>query len=125
MPFTYNEETHAITMAAGDTANLQVDVEWDRLSDADVLLFAVFDPAQTGDLVCKAVEIADGRASIRICNHDTRDIPEGSYKWNLRLVTGPALDENGNVRVDECSDDVITVFDSPPKFKLTRGGAYV
>ena len=125
MPFAYNEETNAITMPAGDTANIEVGVEWDRLAEGDVLLFAVFDPAASGDLVCKPVEIVDGLAQIRICNHDTRDIEPGRYRWNLRLVTSPAYDEDGNVRVDECTDDVITVFDKPPEFKLTRGGAYV
>lgn len=125
MPFAYDEESRAITMAAGDTANLWVDVEWDRLAPGDVLLFAIFDPAAAGDLVCKPVEIVDGQAHIRICNHDTRSIEPGRYRWNLRLVTSPIYDEEGNVRVDECTDDVITVFDTPPVFKLTRGGAQV
>lgn len=125
MPFSYNSETHAIAMARGDTANLWIDVEWDRLAPGDVLLFAIFDPGGSGDLVLRPVEIADGQALIRICNHDTRDIEPGTYRWNLRLVTSPVYDEDGNVRVDECTDDVITVFDAPPRFKLTRGGADV
>ena len=112
-------------MATGDTANIWVDVEWDKIAPGDVLLFAIFDPSETGDLVCKPAEIVDGTAHIRLCNHDTRDIEPGRYKWNLRLITSPVYDEEGNVRVDECSDDVITVFDTPPSFRLTRGGAYV
>ncbi len=125
MPFVFDENSRAITMAAGDTADIAVYVNWDRLSAGDVLLFAVFDPAQSGDLICKPVAIEDGQARVRLCNHDTRDIEPGRYKWNLRIVTSPDLDESGNVRADECTDDVLTAFDSPPTFKLTRGGGYV
>lgn len=125
MPFTYDSTDNSIVMAAGDTANIWADVEWDKLAAGDVLLFAIFDPKADGDLVCKPVEIEDEQAHIRICNHDTRDIPPGRYRWNLRLVTGPVRDEEGNVRVDECADDVITVFNDPPSFRITRGGAYV
>ena len=125
MPFAYDESSNAIQMAPGDTANIWVDVEWDRLAAGDVLLFAVFDPNESGDLVCKPVEIVDGQAHIRICNHDTRDIEPGTYRWNLRIVTSPVRDEQGNVRVDECAGEVVTVFDTTPKFKLLRGGAYV
>ena len=124
MPFALDESSRAITMACGDTANFWADVEWDRLAEGDVLLFAIFDPDE-GDLLVKPVEIEDGQAHIRICNHDTRDIEPGRYKWNLRLVTSPVYDEEGNVRVDECTDDVITVFDNPPSIRLARGGAYV
>lgn len=125
MPFAYNPENNAISMAAGDTANIWVDVEWDRLAPGDVILFAIFEPGGSGDLVCTPVEIENGRAMIRICNHDTRDIEPGTYRWNLRIVTSPVRDEQGNVRVDECADEVVTVFDTTPKFKLLRGGAYV
>lgn len=125
MPFAFDEKTRAITMAAGDTADIAVYVNWDRLSAGDVLLFAVFDPNEDGDLFVKQAEIEDGQAHVRLCNHDTRDIEPGRYKWNLRIVTSPAMDESGNARADECTDDVLTAFDSPPIFKLTRGGGYV
>jgi hypothetical protein len=125
MPFAYNTETNAIRMAVGDTGGFSVRVEWDRLAKGDVILFAIFDPSADGDLLCKPVGIKDGRAYIRLCNHDTRDIEPGRYKWNLRIVTSPVYDDDGNVRVDECTDDVITVFDTPPTIQLTRGGAAV
>ena len=125
MPFAFDENTRAITMAAGDTADIAVYVNWDRLSAGAVLLFAMFDPVQSGDLICKPVAIEDGQAHVRLCNHDTRDIQPGRYKWNLRIVTSPDMDDSGNVRADECTDDVLTVFDSPPAFKLTKGGGYV
>ena len=126
MPFTYNPDTREIRMPPGDTATISVAVSWDALRPGDVVLFAVYDPsADSGDLLCKAVNITDGRADIRLCNHDTRDIPPGVYRWDLRVVTDPARDENGNVIADDCGDHVITVFDKSPKFRLQRGGAYV
>ena len=125
MPFTFDSATKNITMAAGDTATITVNVSWDKLAAGDVLLFALFDSDESGELICKPVEIANGTASIRLCNHDTRDIPPGRYRWTLRLVTSPAQDTDGSVRADECSDEVITLFNTPPCFIITRGGAYV
>lgn len=125
MPFRFEASDNSIQMACGDTANIFVDVEWDRLNEGDVLLFAVFDKSTGEDLLLKPVEIENGTAKIRLCNHDTRDLEAGRYKWNLRLVTSPARDEQGNVIADECSDDVVTVFDDPPNIRLTKGGARV
>lgn len=125
MPFTFDMETYAIKMSAGDTANIAVNISWNKLSEGDVLLFAVFDPYTGTDVLCKNSPIEGGRANIRLCNHDTRDIPPGRYRWNLRAVTSPAKDKDGNIKADECSDDVVTVFDNPPSFKIGFGGAYV
>lgn len=96
-----------------------------RYPPGDVILFTIFDHNTGEDKLIKPVEILDGRAHIRLCNHDTRDITPATYRWNLRIVTSPVRDEEGNVRVDECTDNVITVFDDPPKIKLWKGGAYV
>ena len=126
MPFTYNPDTREIRIAPGDTASILVEIDWAALKPGDVVLFAVYDPsAERGDLFCRAAEIVDGAAHVRLCNSDTRDIPPGVYRWDLRIVTDPARDANGNVIADDCSDHVITVFDKSPKFRLQRGGAYV
>jgi hypothetical protein len=126
MAFVFDEKTQAIRMPAGDTADIPVTVEWDGLRDGDAVVFAIFDPKEeSGDLVVRSAELVDGCAVIRLCNHDTRDVPPGHYRWNLRIVTGPARDAEGRVIADECSDSVITVFETPPSFRLTRGGAYV
>lgn len=124
MPFRFNEEDNSIQMACGDTGGFTVEIEWEKLAPGDVILFAISERSGEDKLV-KPMEIEDGQAHIRLCNHDTRDIEAGRYRWNLRIVTSPVYDEDGNVRVDECSDDVITVFDDPPNIRLTRGGAYV
>lgn len=64
-------------MASGDTGNIPIEIEWAKLAPGDVILFAIFDPTQEGDLAINTVAIEDGHANIRICNHDTRDIPAG------------------------------------------------
>ena len=125
MPFTYDSKTHAISMACGDTTNIQINVQWDSLGAGDVLLFAAFNRDTGKDVLRKPVMIEQGRANIRLCNHDTRDIPAGKYRWNLRIITSPVLDDDGNVQVDACTDDVVTVFDSPPIFRLMNGGGRV
>lgn len=125
MPFAYDTTDNSITMAVGDTATITAIVEWENLAPGDVILFAIFDRTTGEDKLCKPVEIKDEQAVIRLCNRDTRDIPAGRYKWNLRIVTDPVYDEEGNVRVDECTDDVITVFNDPPNIRLTIGGARV
>ena len=125
MAFSFNPDTRQITLPIGDTADLYVNVNWDGLSERDAILFAIFDPDANGDLLCKAADLEGGRAHIRLCNQDTRDLQPGTYRWQLRIVTDPARDETGRVIADDCTDHVITVFDDIPRIKLNRGGAYV
>lgn len=125
MPFYFDTAKYTIAMACGDTGNIQVNIDWEQLSEGDVVVFAIFDKATAQDLLVKTIKIENGEAAIRLCNHDTRDIPAGNQNWNLRIVTNPALDDDGNAYADDCTDDVVTVFNVPPVFKLTSGGAYV
>lgn len=125
MAFVFDTQTGNITLPRGDTGNINVSVNYDELKEGDAIVFAIFDKYTGEDFLIKAADIVDGKAVIRICNHDTRGLVAKSYNWNLRIVTDPTRDENGNVVADECTDDVITVFQNPPKFKLTNGGAYV
>ena len=127
MAFVFDTQTGNITMPTGDTGDIHVNVNYDELKEGDAVLFAVFDKYDKtgGDLLIKTADIVDGKAHIRLCNADTRNLAAGAYKWQLRIVTDPARDENGNIIADECTDNVISVFQTPPTFKLTRGGAYV
>lgn len=127
MPFVFNEQDRSIAMAAGDTADIYVSVDWVGIADGDAVLFAVFNPNTGEDVLIKAADVTDGKVHIRLCNHDTRDMPAGRYRWQLRIVTSPARDEAGNVMADECTDDVISVFDygAIPGFTLRRTGARV
>lgn len=127
MAFKFNKTNYEISMPPGDTGDLHIDVEWKsgNVDDAAVI-FGVVDK-NGKDLIVKAGDLADGKAHIRLCNHDTRDLEPGRYKWQLRIVTSPARDENGNVIADECSDNVISVFngDKMPTFRLEKKGARV
>ena len=127
MPFTFDEATYRISMPPGDTGNLFFDVEWDTHEKEAVVIFAIVNRRTGKDVLLKTAEVADGRAHIRLCNHDTRDLEPGTYNWQARLVTSPAKDEDGNVIADECTDDVDSVFDGDnmPVFRLERGGARV
>ena len=125
MAGNYDETTRQITLPCGDTFDIWVDIDWPDLAEGDVVLFGIFDKNTGNDILVKYADIEDGKAHIRLCNKDTRDVEPATYRWNLRIVTDPVRDDDGNVRVDECEDDVITVFDDPPRIKLWKGGAYV
>ncbi len=134
MAFSFNEETYAIRMPPGDTGDLWIEVEWGAMSEGDAVLFAIVDKRSSEDLMCRAAEVRMetdesgvqiAKAHIRLCNHDTRDLEPGTHYWQLRLVTSPARDADGNVIADECSDHVVSVFDEMPVFKLLRKGARV
>lgn len=127
MPFTFDETTMRISMPPGDTGDLYLDVEWDTHGKDAAAVFAIVNPRYGKDVLLKAVEIIDGKAHVRLCNHDTRDIKPGTYAWQVRLVTSPARDEHGNIIADECTDDVISVFggEEMPEFILEKKGARV
>lgn len=127
MPFVFDEATYKISMPPGDTGDIYFDLEWDTQGKDAAVVFAIVNRRTGEDMLLKAAEIAEGKAHIRLCNHDTRDLAPGSYSWQLRLVTSPARDEDGNIMADECTDDVISVFsgDSLPAFKLEKKGARV
>lgn len=114
-------------MPPGDTGDIYLEIDWQNadLSDA-AIVFGVVD-RDGSDVVLKQGDIADGKTHIRICNHDTRDLEPGTYRWQLRIVTNPALDGDGNVIADDCSDNVVSVFsgNSLPKFILEKKGARV
>lgn len=125
MAFSFDPISRRISMPPGDTAQISVRINWGALAPGDVVLFAINDAGQ--DIFVKRAEIVDGLARIRLCNHDTRDLQPGLYRWQLRVVTDPELDDEGNVRAEDCSDNVISVFSGGqlPVFKLEGGAARV
>ena len=127
MPFTFDEATKKISMPPGDTGDLYLEIEWDTNGRDAAAVFAIVNPRYGKDLLIKAAEIEDGRAHIRLCNHDTRDLRPGSYAWQLRLVTGPDRDGEGGIAADDCTDDVVSVFpgEEMPEFILEKKGARV
>lgn len=127
MAYTFNAADGSITMPVGDTADIYVNVNYPDMTQDTVIVFGIFDryAEDVKDIVTKTAEIENGQAHVRLCNQDTRHIAPGKYNWQLRLVSSPAYDENGNVITDACSDNVLSVFQTPPTFRLVKGGAYV
>lgn len=127
MAFTFDEATKKISMPPGDTGDIYFGVQWDTQGKEAAVLFAIVNRRTGEDIMRRAAEIVDGRAHVRLCNHDTRDIEPGEYRWQLRLITSPAKDEEGNIIADECTDDVVSVFsgDNLPVFRMEKKGARV
>ena len=126
MPYKYDPDTMAITISAGDTMDFSVNVSGKAY---DAAVFAVYDPASGEDVVTAPAELSDGKCKIRLAARHTRDVPEGKYKWNIRLVSNPGRDEEGNIVADDDSDEVLTVFGPDkkaiPDFIIRRTGGYV
>ncbi len=136
MPFTYDKATNRISMPPGDTGTIQVDVDWMTVREGDAVVFAIVSGRTGRDIMLKSAELLlekdgegnpVGKAQIRLCNADTRDLRPGRYRWQMRIVTDPARDAEGNVIADECTDNVVSVFsgDAMPEFILEKRGARV
>lgn len=126
MAFSYNEETNKITLEPGDTGSFTVNVDWPRFEGEIALVLGVCNK-DGEDVILKSWSVVDGMVAVELCNHDTRDLEPGNYKWQLRIVTDPEYDENGNVIAEDCTDKVISVFsgDAMPTFRITKKGARV
>ncbi len=124
--FTLDTETNKITMEPGDTGGFKVEVNWVNFTGEMALVLGVCD-SNGDDVLVKSWPIENGAAHVDFCNHDTRDIEPGNYKWQLRIVTNPEYDEDGNVIAKDCEDKVISVFDGDkkPPFRLAKKGARV
>ena len=126
MAGTYDPETHAIELPCGDTATITVNVP---NGGYDAIVFSIYNADRRKDLLRIPVEIADGKAVIRIANRHTRDLKPGEYKWQLRFVSDPDADADGNIIADDDSDNVASLFgseDNPlPDFICRKDGAYV
>lgn len=127
MAFSYNEETNKITLEPGDTGGFTVEVDWPGVDTSNAALVVGICNRSGEDVVLKSWPIVDGAVAVEFCNHDTRDLEPGNYKWQMRIVTDPEYDEDGNVIAEDCTDKVISVFsgDSLPIFRLTKKGARV
>ena len=122
MAFVFDTETNKITLPIGDTMTLNVRVNGEPFKDGDTVMFAVSDD-DGNDVLCKSFEMAEGKCRVRLSSADTAKLETGGYTWNLRLVhTAEIVD--GKVQVDD-SDEVVTLWNKPPKFILIDGGCDV
>lgn len=125
MAYTFDSVTREIVLPCGDTLSMRVALNGD--ADFDVVIFAIYNKDTGEDIFKKPAAIENGEAVIRLTNTDTRDLPEGKYLWQLRIVSDAEYDESGNVIADEDSDNVVSLFgpENIPVFRLRRDGAYV
>ena len=126
MPYTFDPDTHKIVLPVGDTMDFVINVTSDAYH---AIVFAIYNRADGTDLLRVPAEIVDGAAHIRLATEHTRDLEPGKYKWNLRLVTNPEYDENGNIMLQDITDDAMTVFGPEnseiPDIVLVRNGGRV
>ena len=126
MPYKYDPDTRSITISAGDTMDFSLNVSG---KDYDAAVFAAYNPTTGEDVVVVPAELNAGKCTIRLAARHTRDVAAGKYKWNIRLVSDPGRDEEGNIVADNDSDNVLSVFgpdkNTIPDFIVRRTGAYV
>ena len=116
-----------MALPVGDTAPINFTISGDgiALSEGDMLLFAISDPATGAEVLRKQVEIVGGVADLRLTNADTRDLAPGEYAWNARIVTDPELDEDGLIVCEDDADEVVSILSAPARFVLTEVTARV
>lgn len=126
MPFQYSAASGRITCPRGDTGALNFTFSGAiSLKPGDMLIFGLYSPTTKETLLRKQVEIVDGAALLLFSNADTRDLPTGSYKYNLRIVTDPEYGENGLVICADATDNVLSIYNDLPKFELLEAGVHV
>lgn len=108
-----------ITLPKGDTMLFNVDIQGGEFPAGTVAVFGVKNAKRT--VLSKVFTIVDNRVVVRLTNADTRNLPTGRYNWDIRIVTDPEYDEEGNVRAEDDSDDVISIFSgSMPLFEIVE-----
>ena len=115
-----NPETLEITCPSGDTGLFKL-----KITDTDgnplppmqdaVAVFAVAQVVNNrgayANVAARPVDIVDNAAVIWLPNSLTKSItPGGTYKWDIRIVINPDLDDNGNVKALDDSDEVHSLF---------------
>ena len=122
MAWTYNTGNNKIVLPIGDTMNLPVKISGDLIVDGDTVMIAISD-ADGNDILCKTFTVADAACVVRLNSEDTAKLAADMYTWNIRLIhTADVAD--GEVIIDN-TDEVVTIFNKPPKFELVDGGCDV
>lgn len=126
MPFRYSASSGRIVCPRGDTGALKFLFSGAiSLKPGDMLVFGLYSPSAKETILRKQVEIVDGTAHLVFANADTRDLPVGSYRYNLRVVTNPEYDADGLVICNDATDNVMSVYNELPKFDLLEAGVHV
>lgn len=120
--FNLDTATGQITIPQGDTAEFVVNIIADgRLPKGTVAVFGVRNASTSNKyLLTKAFDVQDDNSvHVRLTNHDTRELPIASHKWDIRIVTDPNRDpETNEVIAPDDGDNVYSAYsgtrDMPP-----------
>ena len=119
MAFNYDPGTNKITCPRNNNGTLEVNVTGMTFGPEDVVAFYIRDPAWSRKLREKVLlPDSNGKCAFTLNSGDTDLIPPGKYKWNLRIVTSPQFDADGNLTIAEDSANSITVFNRAPEFEV-------
>ena len=119
MAFNYDPGTNKITCPRNNNGTLEVNVTGMVFNAEDVVAFYIRDPARAKKL--REIVLhpdSNGKCAFTLNSGDTDLIPPGKYKWNLRIVTSPQFDADGNLTIAEDSANSITVFNRAPEFEV-------
>lgn len=119
MAFSYDPGTNKITCPRNNNGALEVKVTGIAFEAEDVVAFYIRDPARSKKLREMVLHPdGEGKCVFALNSGDTALIPPGRYKWNLRIVTAPLYDNDGNLTIAEGSANSITVFNRAPDFEV-------
>lgn len=117
--------TRKITCPIGDTGLFLVtltDPNGEALTEtlSGVVIFAVATKTFT-PVFHKVAGIVNNTATIQLTNADTRTLTRGEYRWDIRVVTDPEYDTDGNVICQDTTDEVHSLYSATglPVFEVT------
>lgn len=120
------ESDNSITLPRGDTLAVDFEIysgeEPAEFPPGTVALFGVCD-SRGNNVLRKEAELQGSGFTVNFTNRDTRDIRAGEYQWDVRIVTDPERDAQGNVICNDDTDDVVSAFsgaDDMPVFRITE-----
>lgn len=104
-----------LIVTQGDTANLLTTLSGVTFASGDMgeLTFAGKDGTV---LVQKTASISNNSLTFALAHADTKDIPEGDYEWELRIVTGATVTDGKIVS----GTDWISPYEKPQPLRINR-----
>ena len=116
--YTLDPVTKELVVPSGDTVQFLL-----KLTDLDgnpliqpidgVAVFAVCEKSTRGTFSPfdgRKIDIVDNTVTVRLPNKFTRRITQGNYYWDIRIVTDPEIDDDGNVTAEDDTDEVHSLF---------------
>ena len=115
-----------ITLPQGDTLLFKMNLTGEVFPEGSMAVFGICN-TKGASIFRKQFPVQDNTIIIWLANADTRTLPVGKYRWDVRIVTDPEYGEDGVVRCEDESDNVISIFSGSgmPTFEVTEVAADV